>query len=50
MSPFAAQVALSILLGFAALVVALVLPPHPVVWASALSLGVVAVITCPSPP
>jgi hypothetical protein len=50
MSSFATQIALSILLGFAALVVALVLPPHPVVWAAALSLSVVAVLTCPSPP
>lgn len=44
------RVALSILLSFTALVVALLLPPHPVVWASALLLGVVAVLTCPSPP
>jgi hypothetical protein len=44
------RLALSILLAFTALVVALLLPPHPVVWAAALSLGVVAVLTCPSPP
>ena len=50
MSSFAAQVALSIFLAFAALVVALLLPPHPVTWAVALSLGVVAVLICPSPP
>jgi hypothetical protein len=50
MSSFAAQVALSMLLGFAALVVALLLPPYPATWAVALSLGLMAVITCPSPP
>jgi hypothetical protein len=50
MSSFAAQVALSILLSLTALGVALVLPPHPLTWAVALSLGVVVVITCPSPP
>jgi len=50
MEPFATQVALSILLGFTALGVALVLPPHPVVWGVSLLLGMVAVFTCPSPP
>jgi hypothetical protein len=45
-----AQMALSIFLAVTALVVALLLPPHPVAWAAALSLGVVAVLTCPSPP
>jgi len=50
MSSFAAQVALSILLAVTALVVALMLPPYPVIWAVALSLGLMAVITCPSPP
>ena len=48
--PDAGRVALSILLSFTALVVALLLPPHPVAWAGVLSLGVVAVLTCPSPP
>lgn len=47
-----ARIALSIFLAlaFTALVVALMLPPHPVAWVLALSLGVVAVLTCPSPP
>ena len=44
------RIALSIFMAIAALVVALMLPPHPVVWASALLLGAVAVLTCPSPP
>ena len=47
---YAARVALSILLAVTALVVALLLPPHPVIWAPALLLGVVAVLICPSPP
>jgi hypothetical protein len=50
MSSFAAQVALSILLSFTALGVALVLPPTPAVWGVSLLLGMVAVFTCPSPP
>jgi hypothetical protein len=44
------RIALSIFLAATALVVALLLPPHPVIWAPALSLGMVAVLICPSPP
>ena len=47
---YAARVALSIQLALTALVVVLLLPTHPVIWAVALSLGVVAVLICPSPP
>ena len=48
--PFAVHLALSILLGLAALIVALLAGGHP--WALALSLmvGVAAVLACPSPP
>lgn len=48
--PFAVQLALSILLGMAALIVALLAGGHP--WALVLSLlvGVTAVLSCPSPP
>jgi len=45
-----ARVATATFLAVTALVVALMLPPHPVVWVAALSLGLAAVLTCPSPP
>ena len=50
MEPFASQIALSILLSLAALVMAMLLPPTPAVWGVSLLLGMVAVFTCPSPP
>ena len=48
--PIAVRLALSILLGMVALIVALLAGGHP--WALALSLlvGVAAVLSCPSPP
>ena len=44
------RLALATFLAVTALVVVLLLPPHPVIWAPALLLGVVAVLICPSPP
>jgi hypothetical protein len=45
-----ARLALATFLAVTALVVALLLPPRPVIWAAALLLGVVAGLICPSPP
>lgn len=44
------RIALSIFLAVTALVVVLLLPPHPAIWAPALLLAMVAVLICPSPP
>jgi hypothetical protein len=44
------RIALSIFMATAALVVSLMLPPHPVVWALAFLFGVVVALTFPSPP
>ena len=44
------RLALVPFLAATALAVALLLPASPATWAVALSLGLMAVITCPSPP
>jgi hypothetical protein len=44
------QIARSILLSVAALVMGLVMPPYLVFWAFALLLAAAAVISCPLPP
>jgi hypothetical protein len=47
---YASQFALSLLLGMTALAIALVLGPSPAPLVVAALVGVIAVITCPSPP
>jgi hypothetical protein len=47
---YASQFALSLLLGMTALSIALALGPSPAALVVAALVGVIAVITCPSPP
>jgi hypothetical protein len=47
---YASQFALSLLLGMTALSIALVLGPSPAALVVAALVGLVAVLTCPSPP
>ena len=48
--PFAVRLALSILLGLAALIVALLAGGHPGALVLSLLVGVAAILACPSPP
>ena len=48
--PFAVRLALSILLGMVALIVALLAGGHPAALVLSLLVGVAAVLSCPSPP
>ena len=48
--PYAARVALSLLLGLTALAIALAFGPNLGAFGFALLVGLVAVLTCPSPP